>query len=217
MFVKGKMGTATDNDKYASLRSETLLGRCPLFPKGVSRLRVQPLFPCSCFFPPVPQTNAQCASLSSWVAHHDREASLLAFVVCATVASKNVHRRHLLAHRRVLPPPMGQSKPLAVFFMQNVLIYRAPHTPRPIFLTPCLPTTSSSNYTSADWLRFVISHLPGGSISAVNRGSLLHKSCATGSRLKSLCNSDVAFTIGLSLVNILDLDILPFVQVKHAC
>jgi hypothetical protein len=37
--------------------------------------------------------------------------------------------------------------------------FRVPSISRTILITPCLPITSSSNYTTPDWLRLVISHL----------------------------------------------------------
>ena len=43
------------------------------------------------------------------------------------------------------------------FFAHLAPNYRALPNPSPNLLTPCLPTTSFSNYTTADWVRFVIS------------------------------------------------------------
>jgi hypothetical protein len=71
------------------------------------------------------------------------------------------------------------------FFMQIVLNYRDPTKPLSISLTPCLPTTSFSNYTTADWLRLVIPHVCRWHSQPVAQSyvrALLVKTCRRGPR-----------------------------------
>jgi hypothetical protein len=83
--------------------------------------------------------------------------------VCASPTSTLPFCPRVSAASPPLPPrpilvPRPQSASIYPIFHPN---YRALTKPLSLSLTPCLPTTSSANYTTADWLRLVISHLSG--------------------------------------------------------